>query len=399
MIAKVSLKHYLFTGRGTSGELPIYLRITLDRKKAEVHSGFASQLKNWNKADQATKNNTTVNKELTDQKARIYDLLVELQKSNSPISAMILKDLFTGKGSTQKMLIEYFNKYIAELEVRDQIKKISLNKYRQSVHSLNEYLRFKYNSSDLAIDKVNYGFINEYDLFLKQKYDLHRNTINKYHSRLRTILLRAQSEGIIQKQPYTNFKLASQKTERTFLSQDDLNKLIDLDLSYNKSLDKVKDIFLFSCYTGLRFQDAQNLTENNLTSVNNKPFLRFTQEKTHKAVDIPLLPIVKEIIRKYCNESERLISKKLLPKISNQKVNSYLKIIGDLAGVNQLITHHMARHTFATTICLNNNMPMEDLSKILGHTNIKTTSIYGRITQQRLSESMAKVDRRLKAIA
>jgi integrase/recombinase XerD len=128
----------------------------------------------------------------------------------------------------------------------------------------------------------------------------------------------------------------------------------------------------------------------------NKFMISYLQEKTGASVHVPLFDIAKSIIDKYKDSDERLVLKKLLPKISNQKVNSYLKIVADLAGLNQPITHHMARHTFATTVCLNNHMPIEDLSKLLGHSSLKTTSIYGRITQQRLTESVNKVGRKLK---
>ena len=191
------------------------------------------------------------------------------------------------------------------------------------------------------------------------------------------------AEGIINKQPYSNFKLKSVKSERDFLQQDEINKIIKLDLSGNKSLDKVRDLFLFSCYTGLRFQDAQNLTTENLINFKEKPFLKHIQEKTGRAVDIPILPIVSKILEKYKSAPEREIFHLLLPKISNQKANSYLKVISALSGIGRQLTHHMARHSFATTICFNNNMPMEDVSKLLGHSSIKTTQIYGRITQQR----------------
>lgn len=395
MVAKVSLKHYLFTGRKTSGALPIFLRITYNRKKAELHAGYTSTAKDWNKQDQVTKSNLSINQELAKQKAKLYDLVIELQKKNRPISAAILKDLYTGKNQTQAHLLEYLKAFIEETTIRGQIKAISLNKYRQSAKTLNEFIFAKFGLNDLPIEQVTFEFINGYDLFLKQQYNLHKNTINKYHSRLRTLLLRGLAEGILQKQPYANYKLITTKSDREFLNMDDLTKIIQLDLSHNSSLDKVKDLFIFSCYTGLRFQDAQNLVIENLTTFKNKPFLRYIQEKTGRAVDIPILPVIKKIIEKYKLSSERKVLNKLLPKISNQKVNSYLKVIGELAGLNQSLTHHMARHTFATTICLNNNMALEDVSMLLGHSSLKTTQIYGRITQARLLSSMQKVSKKL----
>ncbi|NCT94302.1 MAG: site-specific integrase [Chitinophagaceae bacterium] len=391
MAAKVSLKYYLLSTRTTKGELPIYLRITLDRKKAELHTGYVSTTKDWNQEEQLTKSNHLVNQELVKRKAKVYELIIDLEKKNKPVSAAILKELLTGKQKVNIGLLAYFQQHIEEIKIRNEIKKISLNKYHQSFKSLNEFLAKMYKSQDIYIDQVDYSFINAYDLFLKEEYDLHKNTINKYHSRLRTILLKALAEGHIFKQPYANFKLNTVKTDREFLSQEEIDLLLKLDLSHNQSLDKVKDLFLFSVYTGLRFQDAQDLTMNNLSAYKNKPSIKFIQQKTSRAIEIPLLPQAKKIIDKYKGSPERKVLNKLLPKISNQKVNSYLKVIGDLAGIKRSITHHVARHTFATTICLNNNMPLEDVSMLLGHSSIKTTQIYGKITQQRIFDSIQKI--------
>jgi len=391
----VSLKHYLLPSSENTSLRPIYLRIIYGRKKAEHYTGFKCLVKDWNEQNQATKNSVTINKELVRQKDKVLGFFIDLQKEGKTVSAELLKNLLTGKAEVKTKLLDFLEDYIQELGARGQIKTISLNKYKQSKSSLAEFIAAKYVLSDLPIDKINFEFINAYDLFLKQEYKLHKNTINKYHSRLRTLLLRANAEGIIAKQPYSNFKLVSVKTERTFLTQDDLNKIIETDLSHNRSLDKVRDLFIFSCYTGLRFQDAQNLTVDNLTTHKGKPFIRFAQEKTGRPVDIPLLSVVKKILEKYKTEPERIILNKLLPKISNQKVNSYLKIIADQAAVAQAITHHVARHTFATTVCLNNGMPMEDVSKLLGHSSLKTTQIYGRITQDRLQKSMEKINRKI----
>jgi integrase/recombinase XerD len=395
MPSKVNLKHYLLIRKGKENDCPIYLRITFERKKAEIHSGYSCSVKDWDEKNQIVKSNVSITKQLASQKTKVYELIIDLQKENRIVSATILKELYSGKTKKETFLLEYFAKYISELKTRNEIKLISLNKYNQSLNTLKKFIASDFKNQDIQIEQINYSFINGYDLYLKQEYDLHKNTINKYHSRLRTILIRAFSEGLIIKQPYSNFKLATIKSDREFLSQEDLNKIIALALSHNKSLDKVKDIFIFSCYTGLRFQDAQNLTTHNLTAYKNKSFLRFAQEKTGRAVDIPLLPIAKKIIDKYKHEPERKILNKLLPKISNQKVNSYLKIISDQSEINRKLTHHMARHTFATTICLNNGMALEDVSKMLGHSSLKTTQIYGRITQARLNASMNKISKKI----
>jgi integrase/recombinase XerD len=395
MGAKVSIKYYLLTTRATKGELPIYLRITMDRKKAELHSGYTCIAKDWLGEEQLTKSNNTINNELSKKRTNIYELIIDLERKNKAVSATILKDLLSGKNKIEIGLLAYFERHIVEIKIKNEIKTISINKYNQSVNTLKEYIQKKYKKQEFIINQVDYDFINGYDLFLRETYSLHKNTINKYHSRFRTILLKALAEGHLFKQPYANFKLNSVKTDREFLSQIELNKIIEFDLSHNSSLDKVKDLFIFSVYTGLRFQDAQSLTIDNLGKYKNKAFIKFIQQKTSRAIEIPLLPAAIKIIDKYSKTAEREVFKKLLPEISNQKVNAYLKVIANLSGLNRTISHHIARHTFATTICLNNNMKLEDVSMLLGHSSVKTTQIYGKITQDRLHQSIKSITKKL----
>ena len=395
MNQKVSLKYYLLTTRTTIGKLPIYLRITANRQKSELYTGYTATLKEWSQEDQLIKNNPIVNQELSKMKSKVYELIIDLEKTKKPISTSILKSLLSGKQSVDISLIQYFTKHLSEIQIRNEIKNISIAKYKQSLNTLIAFIPYKYKVQDITLSQIDYDFVNSYGLYLIEIHALHKNTINKYHSRLRTILLKALAEGHIIKQPYANFKLTSVKTDREYLSQDELNKIIELDLSHNTSLDKVKDIFIFSVYTGLRFEDAQSLTIENLNKYKENPFIRYIQQKTSRAIEIPLLKPAINIIHKYENSDERKVLNKILPKISNQKVNMYLKVISDLSGINRKISHHIARHTFATTICLNNDMPLEDLSMLLGHSSIKTTQIYGKITQERLRNTIEKLSKKI----
>jgi site-specific recombinase XerD len=392
---KLSLKHYLLKNRGTDGQLTIYLRITYNRKKAEIHSGFLSNLKQWNDVDQVVKSNPVINKELADQKAKVYDILINLKNKQLPISANILKEYFLGENEVIIALISFFQTYTEEIQARNEIKTKSLAKYHQSIASLKEFVLYKFRQNDITIKLLNFEFINAYDIYLANEKKLNRNTINKYHSRLKSVINQLQGLGYINHNPYSNFKLSTVKSERIFLDNTELKKIEELDLSNNLSLEKVRDIFIFSCYTGIRFQDAQSLKESNLTKTEEQSYIKFNQQKTSNSVFIPLLPKALQIIEKYSCIEERIILKKLLPKITNQKLNAYLKVIANLAGIDKELTHHMARHTFATTVCLNNNMPMEDLSKLLGHSSIKTTQIYGRITEQRLTKSIENITKNL----
>jgi site-specific recombinase XerD len=165
-------------------------------------------------------------------------------------------------------------------------------------------------------------------------------------------------------------------------------------LGGNQSLEKVRDIFLFSVYTGLRFEDAQALTMDRLSKDKaGKTFLTIEQEKTNEPLVLPVLEPAVKIVSKYKSSPERKILNKVLPKISNQKLNVYLKVIADLASIDKKLTHHVARHTCATTVLLSNDVPIEVVSKWLGHTNIKTTQIYAKITNvylQKVANNLSK---------
>ncbi len=395
MKSNLSLKFYLNTSKTSTGELPIYLRLTYQRRKAELYTGFTCTFKKWDQLSGESKSDNIINRSLSDLRSKAYELFIDRSRQNLPINASILKDLLTGKDKAEIGLISYFEKHIKEITLKAEIEKVSLNKYKQSLESLQTFITTKFNASDINIASIQFSFINDYDLFLKSERNLHKNTINKYHSRLRTLLLKALNEGLIQKNPYTNFKLINTKTNRQYLSDQEISQLLKLDLSHNQSLDKIRDLFLFSLYTGIRFQDAQDLSMSNLQKESKSYFIRFVQKKTGIHISIPLMNQAISIIDKYKIMPERKVLNKLLPKISNQKINAYLKIIGEMANIDKPITHHIARHTFATTICLNNNVPLEDLSKLLGHTSIKTTQIYGRITEQRLEKSIQLIQNKL----
>jgi len=391
----LTLKFYLYSTGKTNGELPIYLRITYQRKKAELSTGYTCLALKWNPDTELSKD-SGINRSLAEIRSKAFDLFADQLRQNQPVSATLLKKLLLGKDKPEIGLIAYFKKHVDEITLKGEIQRVSLNKYKQSLASLQDFILIRYQLTEISLNEINYSFINEYDLYLRSEKGLHKNTINKYHTRLRTILFKAFNESLITKQPYSGFKLVNQKTERGYLTDQEISSILKLDLSSNKSLERVRDIFIFSIYTGIRFKDAQSLTIHNLFKENKDQIIRFNQIKTSSPISIPLVKQAITIIDKYKNIPDRKILEMLLPKISNQKINAYLKVIGDMAGIQKNITHHMARHTFATTICLNNNMPMEDLSKLLGHQSVKTTAIYGRITENRLKTSINKLQKNIK---
>jgi integrase len=400
----ISVRFYLNKYRLQGSKLPIYLRITLNREKAEIATPYFIEPKDWNEALRRTKKNNLINNDLASKEQQIFDIAKQLEKDKKPLSANSIKNHLTGKDKRNTHLVESFDRYIERLKSAGEVKDETVLLFGVTKRHIEKFLLEK-RLKDIRVENIDYTFISDFDTYLlKQKVfngenTMQRNTANKHHSRVRTILIRAIREGHIHKNPYIDFKLKKIPSNRTYLTDDELKQIKEHDLGGNLSLMKVRDIFIFSVYTGLRFEDAQSLTtENIIKEKNEKYILRIKQEKTDEILSIPLLKPALDIINKYDNSGERITQGKVLPSFSNQKVNSYLKVIADLTGIKKSLTHHVARHTCATTVLLSNDIPIEAVSKWLGHTNIKTTQIYAKITNQYLQNMANKLEEKLAAI-
>ena len=198
------------------------------------------------------------------------------------------------------------------------------------------------------------------------------------------------NEWII-KDPFSKIKLTFKKVEKFFLTEEELKTIIDKKFHIER-LQHVKDIFIFGCFTGLAYVDIKKLTPENLVvGPDGKKWINTMRTKTGSKSNIPLLPITEGIIEKYHDDPYCVIHNVLLPVLSNQKLNSYLKEIADICGINKTLTTHIARHTFATTVTLNNDIPIETVSKMLGHSSIKMTQTYARLLDKKVGQDMEKL--------
>ncbi len=391
MKANLSTRFFLADKKVKDGKSPIYLRITYSRKKAEHFTGIYINKANWSGDKQRAKKDNQVNNKLSSIEKDIGDIHYLLEKENKPISAGLIKDIYTGKNEIEKTLLTYYDAHVQDLKKKNEVAKNTVSRYLDTYDHLKNFLS-RENKSGLLIRFVDFKLLNDFDVYLKTqvssttKQALERNTVNKHHSRLRTILIKAVNESQLVKNPYKDFKFKYTPSKRTFLTKEELERIQANDLGNNQSLIKVRDIFIFSVYTGLRFQDAQNLKSSQvIIDEKQGAQLDFTQEKTKETVRVPLFKQALEIIEKY-KTSESKITGYVLPKISNQKFNAYLKIIGELSGIEKTLSHHVARHTCATTILLSNQAPIEAVSKWLGHTQMRTTQIYAKITNDYLQQ-------------
>jgi site-specific recombinase XerD len=213
----------------------------------------------------------------------------------------------------------------------------------------------------------------------------------KHIQRLRKMIRMAVDNEWIDRDPFQKFKIRMERKEREFLSLNELQKI----QTYHTVIERlriVKDLFVFSCYTGIAYSDIMNLNEDNLVlSIDGKHWISTKRQKTKNSFKLPLMGPALSIIKRYQYHPKRQ-PEKLFPKISNQKLNSYLKEIADACDITKNITFHVARHTFATTITLSNGVPIETVSKILGHTKLTTTQIYARVLDKKISEDMSGLE-------
>jgi integrase/recombinase XerD len=398
MINSLSIRFYLNEEKAKGEKMPVYLRITVNRKKAEVATSYFAELKNWDATRQRTKKNSDLNDELTSIESEVYEIVKRLEKEKKTITASSIKDFLTKKDKLDVTLLNFYDNLVERLDKAGEVKKSTIDRYGDTKKYLVKFLA-EHKLTNILVEQVDYKFISDFDLFLinqKLKYGentIERNTVNKHHSRVRTVIIRAIKEGLMNRNPYSDLKLKYTPSKRTFITQEELELIINHDLGGNESLRRVRDIFVFSVYTGLRFEDAQQLTIDRIIKDKKGNYtLQIKQEKTDEQLSLPLLKPAIAVIEKYENAPERLIFRKVLPKISNQKLNAYLKVIADLVGIHKKLSHHVARHTCATTILLNNEVPIEVVSKWLGHTNIKTTQIYAKITNSYMQKIADKLE-------
>ncbi|MFT7036734.1 MAG: integrase/recombinase XerD, partial [Cyclobacteriaceae bacterium] len=247
-----------------------------------------------------------------------------------------------------------------------------------------------YGKNDFPLSKLKLQFLHDFEYYLKTERRQSQVTINKCIQRLRKPIKEALGEGYLEKDPFVQHKPGRVRKEVIFLSTDEL-KLLEEHHFTQPRLQLVKDLFIFCCYTGLAYHEMSNLKkEHIIKGFDGNEWIQMKREKTDKMISIPLLPKAKVILEKYHE-----VSNHALPKFSNQKINSYLKEIAGIVGINKPISHHMARKTFASTVLLYNDVPMEIVSELLGHSSMKITQeYYGKIVQKRISKEMKRLSKK-----
>jgi len=397
MADSFSLRFYLNKEKTRgNNEYKIYGRLIIDRKKSEFATSYFSEEKTWDVQKGRAKKNMVINDELAVFEAEINRIRRKLLDEGKPVSSKVVVEYLKGDRKEKRFLLEYMEEHMQKIISKGEHAENTCNHYKSSYNIYAQFLNKQLKAQDYPISSIDYYFLEKFDTYMisdytdKQGNNVKRNTVNKHHSRLRTILHKATKDEIISINPYSKFNLKYDPTTRSFLTKDEINRIKEINFTNNLTLDRVRDFFLFSCYTSLRYSDAFNLKLNNIVQTSaGKKMISKIMDKTGEDVFIPIIEETQKLIDKYNDDSARVLEGYILPRYSNQKLNGYLKHIGTMAAVNKELTHHVARHTFAT-VALNNGIPIEVVQKLLGHTQIRTTQIYAKLQVSTLEREMEK---------
>ena len=356
----------------SNGEIPIYVRFTLNYRRVELSTGIYCLPESWDETGQQIRGRN--------EKARI------------------LNDRLNKIEDDSEGILKVFDYYLKNMHQKlgKGYSKETYKHYKSSRKQLDEFMRKFSKRKDYPVEKVDYKSLEAFDVYLKKEYKVHQNTAWNYHKHTRRVLNLAVSMDLIKKNPYSKYKVPLAETNRDFLTATELNAIQDIEIKI-KRLDAIRDIFVFACYTGLSYSDIAKLHKDHLRiGIDKNEWIFIDRTKTNNRCRIPVLTEAKTILEKYQNTPQYKVKGLLLPVLTNQKMNSYLKL-ADICGVNKELTMHVARHTFATTVTLSNGVPLETVSKILGHTNLKTTQIYAKILDQKISDDIQKLQTKLES--
>lgn len=392
---KMSILFYAKSAKvAKNGLLPIYLRITINGARIELSTSRFVEKTKWNaeagKMKGSSEEARLINTHLDTLRTKVYETENWMINNNQEINAQSFKNRLLGVEEKQRKLILIFedhNKRMKELVGRE-FSVNTLKKYETALSHTKEFLLYQYKLKDISIKQVDIAFINDFDFFLRNTKKCNNNSTIKYIRNFGKIIKQAYVNGWIEKDPFLNYKGKVKQIDRNYLTQSELQDIINKKIRIPR-LDLVRDMFIFSCFTGLAYIDVFNLTKENLIKgIDGEMWISTHRQKTDSLSKIPILPVSESILEKYKDHPECLNKNKLLPILSNQKMNAYLKEIADVCGINKELTFHIARHTFATTVTLSNGVPIETVSKMLGHTNLKTTQHYAKILDKKISEDM-----------
>ena len=375
--------------------IKIYARVTVDGKRAEFNLNRELPVSLWDEKRKRGKGFSkyviSLNKYMDQVFTGLHEAHRQLLQEEVEITSARIKARFLGEDDRGKSLLDLISYH--NTSMISVLRKGTMKNYYSTERCIKEFLNEKMGVEDIPLKKLNYGFIVDFEQYIRKYKPATRmgctnNGAMKHMERLKKMSRLAVKLEWLEKDPFINYKLRFEKTERQFLTEREL-QLIEETTFKVPSTQHVKDLFIFACYTGLSFIDVSELKIDHLVKgMDGNDWLYTKRTKTDEPLKIPLLPKAMEIIDKYRDNDSLLKSGRLLPIYSNQMINRTLRDIATACGIRKKITFHVARHTFATAITLSNGVPIETVSKLLGHTKLSTTQIYARVVEKKVGEDM-----------
>lgn len=377
-----------------TGEAPVYLRITSNGDSSEISIKRSIKPSLWdtarNKAKGTSPEATEINDYLTSIRGQLFMHQRELQEAGKQITAKVLLNAFLGIGEKQWSLVELFEEHNNNVKqlIGKEFSPLTLQRYDAALKHIRNYCTVQYNNEKLPLSEVNNKFITGFDFYLKTVAKCQHNSSMKHIKALKKVIRIGLANDYIRKDPFVSYRITQKNVEREYLTQAEIDTIISKEINIQR-LDVIRDLFIFECYTGLAYKDLEALKKENIEiGIEGHKWIVTRRGKTGVTCRIPIFPVTESIIKKYAAHAEVLISGKLLPVPSNQKMNAYLKELASICGIDKDLHTHLARHTFATTITLSNGIPMETVSKLLGHRKMQTTQIYAKVIDKKVEDDI-----------
>lgn len=385
----------------TDGMVMIYARITINGRRSELSLGRRVEEQRWSPRAAKLRGSSVdvlnYNRFLDIVKNRLFEIYDEHLKQGRETSPSLIKNVYLGKEGKEYMVLEIFKEHNEDIEslLGKGFTKGTLQRYKAAYKHVSDYITYKCQRKDIPVRSVDHKFITGLEFYLKSSKSLEHNTAIKYIVNFKKIIRIAYANEWITKDPFFHWKASWKTKEKQYLTQAELDTLKNKK-SFLPRLELVRDIFVFCCYTGLAYSDVKLLQfENIVIGINGDRWIKMVRKKTKAMSSIPLLPAAEKIIEKYSQHPNVINGNGVLPVLTNQKSNAYLKEIADVCGINKNLTTHLARHTFATTVTLSRGVSIATVSKMLGHRSLKTTQIYAKVLDSKIADEMNMLKEKL----
>lgn len=384
-----------------NGYVPVMCRITIDGTIAQFSCKSDVNPDLWDTQSGRATGRTTEAREtnlfLDKIRVGVNTHYQEIFDKDNFVTAEKVKNAYLGLGMKHETILKVFAQHNEDFEkqVGKMKSKSTYQKYCTVYRHVQEFIRYRYNVSDIALKELTPAFIIDFELYLRANQDCTNNTVWVYMMPLRRMITIAQNNGWLNRDPFVEYSISPEDSDRGYLTKEEIKKLMNAPITRKKH-ELVRDLFVFCCFSGLSFSDLKNLTTDNLqTSFDGHEWIITKRQKTKVQSNIRLLDVPRRIIEKYKGIAK---DGKVFPVPSYQNLRDNITLIMQACEIKKHVTWHMSRHTYATEICLTNGMPIETLSKTLGHTNISTTQIYAKITNEKVSNDMEALSHRLQDI-